>query len=51
MYVREIQKEGDIVMEYRPTALQVADGLTKPLTRLPFEKFRKAVGIESTAFA
>ena len=45
-YTREVQEAGTIVLEYIPTADQVADGLTKPLQRVAFERFRAALGLE-----
>ena len=44
-FVREKVAEGRIQLEHVPTAEQVADGLTKPLPRDAFEKFRNALGL------
>ncbi len=46
LYVREAQKKGDIDVRYTPTGQQIADGLTKPLARDAFVKFRNALGLE-----
>ena len=44
-FVREKQAEGVISLEYIPTERQLADGLTKPLPREPFQRFRTALGL------
>ncbi|CCE29311.1 uncharacterized protein CPUR_03004 [Claviceps purpurea 20.1] len=45
-FVREKQIAGEIALEYVPSSDQIADGLTKPLPRPDFEKFRDALGLE-----
>ena len=45
-FVREKVTTGEIELQYVPTAEQVADGLTKPLSRDKFESFRRALGLE-----
>jgi Reverse transcriptase (RNA-dependent DNA polymerase)/GAG-pre-integrase domain len=47
-FVREKVESGDVHFEYIPTEQQVADGLTKPLSRGSFEAFRKALGVEQS---
>ena len=44
-FVREKVAEGQIQLEHVPTHDQIADGLTKPLPRDAFEKFRNALGL------
>jgi hypothetical protein len=45
-FVREKVAEGRVDIKYIHTSKQVADGLTKALPRDPFQRFRKAVGVE-----
>ena len=44
-YGREKVQAGEINLQYTPTERQVADGLTKPLPRDPFQRFRRAIGL------
>jgi hypothetical protein len=46
-FVREKINEGAVQLEYIETERQVADGLTKALDKVRFERFRKAMGLES----
>lgn len=46
-FVREKVNEGVIQLEYIETERQVADGLTKALDKVRFERFRAAIGLES----
>jgi hypothetical protein len=45
-FVREKVSDGTIQLEYVDTENQVADGLTKALDKIKFERFRKAIGLE-----
>lgn len=45
-FVREKINEGAVQLEYIKTEGQVADGLTKALDKIRFERFRKAIGLE-----
>ena len=45
-FVREKINEGAVQLEYIETEGQVADGLTKALDKVRFERFRKAIGLE-----
>jgi hypothetical protein len=45
-FVREAHANGHVNIEYVPTEQQVADGLTKPLPKDAFVRFRSALGIE-----
>lgn len=44
-YVREKVNDGTVGLEYIETSKQIADGLTKPLSKVPFLRFRKALGL------
>lgn len=44
-YVREAQNDGHIKMTFIPTGDMLADGLTKPLPRQMFEKFRDLISL------
>ena len=40
-YVREQVERGDCIFYYTPTTEQAADGLTKPLGKIMFQRFIK----------
>ena len=44
-YIRDMVQRGAIKLEYISTEDQVADILTKPLSRVKFEYFRDKLGI------
>jgi hypothetical protein len=44
-YVRDLEAKGKINVSYIPTTDMVADGLTKPLGRIAFDRFRELLGI------
>ena len=44
-YVREQVEKGAVTLRFVGTAEMVADGLTKPLGRLKFQQFVKALGL------
>lgn len=44
-FVREMVEAGKIELVFVPTDLMIADGLTKPLPKAMFEKFREALGL------
>lgn len=44
-FVREQVQKGTIKLEYVPTEEMVADGLTKPLGKDKFDRFRNALGV------
>ena len=46
-YQREKVADGSVTLNYVPTSEQIADGLTKPLTKEKFLIFRKALGLEA----
>ncbi len=46
-YIREQLLEGEIEFYHVPSKDQLANILTKPLGRIKFYKFRKAIGIYS----
>jgi hypothetical protein len=39
-FVRDIAEQGKLEVAYVPTADMVADGMTKPLQRVAFERFK-----------
>ena len=45
-YQREKIEDGSVELRYIPTDQQIADGLTKPLSKDKFLAFRNAVGLE-----
>ena len=45
-FYREKVADKSVAFEYTPTDKQVADGLTKPLSRDKFEVFREAIGLK-----
>lgn len=45
-YVREQVTAGNVALDYVPTDRQVADGLTKALSKDKFESFRRLIGLE-----
>jgi hypothetical protein len=44
-YIRDLEEKGRINVSYIPTTDMVADGLTKPLKRVAFGRFRELLGI------
>ena len=44
-YIRDMVQRGAIKLEYISTEDQIADILTKPLSRVKFEHFRDKLGI------
>ena len=46
-WVREAVAAKKVTLEYIPTNLQLADGLTKPLPKDKFNFFRAAIGVEN----
>ena len=44
-YIRDLEEKGRINVSYIPTTDMVADGLTKPLGRMAFGRFRELLGI------
>jgi len=45
-FVRDKVSEGAVELQYIETENQVADGLTKPLDKIKFQRFREAIGLE-----
>lgn len=45
-FVREKVADGKVTLEYVPTEEQIADGLTKALSKDKFNTFRRALGLE-----
>ena len=44
-YMRDLAERGLINIPYIPSADNIADGLTKPLARQPFEAFRRRIQV------
>jgi hypothetical protein len=44
-YVRDLVSKGKVKIDYIPTAKMVADGFTKPLERIAFERFKDQLGM------
>ena len=44
-YIRDMMQKGAIKLQYVSTDEQVADVLTKPLSRVKFEHFRDKLGV------
>ena len=44
-YIRDMMQKGAIKLQYVSTDEQVADVLTKPLSRVKFEYFRDKLGV------
>ena len=45
-YIRDLAEKGKLEITYIPTTDMPADGMTKPLARVAFERFKKLLGIE-----
>jgi hypothetical protein len=46
-FIRQELEAGTVTLVYIPTAQQAADGLTKPLGKIAFERFVKQLGMAS----
>ena len=44
-FIRDLVKAGLVTVEYVPTAVMLADVMTKPLDRVKFEQARRRYGI------
>jgi len=44
-FVRDLAEQGKLDVAYVPTADMVADGMTKPLQRVAFERFKNQLGV------
>ncbi|CZS94184.1 uncharacterized protein RAG0_04240 [Rhynchosporium agropyri] len=44
-FVRDLAERGRLKVDYIPTDEMVADGMTKPLDRVAFEKFKRQMGL------
>jgi hypothetical protein len=44
-FIRDLAEKGDLRVDYIPTAEMVADGMTKPLARIAFERFKVQMGL------
>ena len=50
-YTRDLIQQGEIKLEYKRTQEMIADGLTKPLSPVAFEKFVNLLGLTSVETA
>ena len=48
-YIRDMVQKGAVQLQYLSTDEQIADILTKPLTRVKFEYFRAKLGVVENA--
>jgi hypothetical protein len=46
-YIRDLVQQGKLRIEYIPTSKMVADGFTKPLERMAFNRFKAQLGMVS----
>ena len=44
-FIRDLAEKGELRVDYIPTAEMVADGMTKPLARVAFERFKNQMGL------
>jgi hypothetical protein len=44
-FIRDLVEQGKLKVDYIPTYDMVADGMTKPLQRVAFDKFRSQLGV------
>jgi hypothetical protein len=49
-FIREMIHKGAVKLQYVPTDKQVADVLTKPLSRVKFQYFRDKLGVVQKDF-
>ena len=45
-FVQDKVSEGAVKLQYIETENQVADGLTKPLNKIKFKRFKKVIGLK-----
>jgi len=44
-FIRDLAEKEDLKVDYIPTVEMVADGITKPLARVAFERFKGQMGL------
>jgi hypothetical protein len=44
-FIRDLAEQKKLEIEYIPTAEMIADAMTKPLTRVAFERFKGQLGV------
>ena len=44
-YIRDLVEKGKAFVEYIPTDCMTADGMTKPLQLVAFERFKDLIGV------
>jgi len=47
-YIRDLEEMRRIAVSYIPTEEMIADGLTKPLAKIVFQKFRRQLGLTTS---
>ena len=46
-YIRDLEEKGKLNINYIPTSNIVVDGMTKPLRKTAFKRFKKQIGFLS----
>ena len=44
-FIRDLAEKGELRVDYIPTTEIVANGITKPLARVVFERFKSQIGL------
>jgi hypothetical protein len=44
-FIRDLEEKGRLDVSFVPTTEMVADGMTKPLGRVVFERFKNMLGV------
>ena len=44
-FIRDLVEKGELKVDYIPIAEIVANGITKPLVRVIFERFKNQIGL------
>ena len=44
-FIRDLAEKGELKVNYIPIAKIVANGITKPLARVAFERFKNQIGL------
>ena len=46
-YIQDLEERKKITVSYVPTTDMIADGMTKPLDRIAFQRFKELMGLTS----